>query len=369
MIEKNEYGIARWRINSEEERRLAQLADASVEGRSAYVAYYRENDTEYYEAGLPFIDRVLDRFGVHSVGEERRELIEDMIYSLHRFGFAFEEYFLLDLGGKSVEEREEYISDKVRYEYYARLNTSDGRRLLNDKAATLRRLGRYVGRDFLEVASGGGAQRDAIARFLSEHGDVVVKPLSECCGRGVSLFKEGEADADSILAALSTSGAVIEERIVQSPEMAAFHPESLNTVRMPCVMCRDGVHVITPFFRMGRGESVVDNAGAGGIFANVEAATGVLSTDGFDENGVRYPLHPDTGIAIKDARLPDWAGALHLVDELMLLVPENRYVGWDIAHTDGGWIVVEGNARGQFVMQFADKVGLRKEFERLIEFE
>lgn len=159
MIEKNEYGIARWKIDSEEERRLAALADGSPEARSAYVAYYRDNDAEYYEAGLPFIDRVLERFGVAAEGRERRAIVEDMIYSLHRFGFAFEEYFLLGLESKSVKEREEYISDKVRYEYYARLNTPEGRRLLNDKGATLERLKSHVRRDFLVIASGGGCSK------------------------------------------------------------------------------------------------------------------------------------------------------------------------------------------------------------------
>lgn len=196
----------------------------------------------------------------------------------------------------------------------------------------------------------------------------MLKPLSECCGRGVTLIRKGCVDAGALLSAVPEGGALIEERIPQSAETAAFHPESLNTVRVPCVMCRDGVHVITPFFRMGRGTSVVDNAGAGGIFANVDAATGVLSTDGFDEDGGRYPLHPDTGIAIKGSCLPDWEGALDLVERLMRLVPECRYVGWDLAYTDDGWDVVEGNAQGQFVMQFADKVGLRKRFEDLIEF-
>lgn len=194
-----------------------------------------------------------------------------------------------------------------------------------------------------------------------------MKPLSECCGSGVELVRKGQTDASGLLARLPEGGAVVEERILQSSEMAAFHPESLNTVRVPCVMCRDSVHVVTPFFRMGRGDSVVDNAGAGGIFASVDAATGMVTTDGFDEDGRSYPFHPDTGVAVRGSRLPDWEGALDLVTKLMRLVPEDRYVGWDLAHTDKGWDVVEGNAQGQFVMQFADKIGLRKQFEELIE--
>ena len=33
-----------------------------------------------------------------------------------------------------------------------------------------------------------------------------------------------------------------------------------------------------------------------------------------------------------------------------MVVKDNHYVGWDFAHTDNGWVIVEGNPRGQIIM-------------------
>ena len=156
--------------------------------------------------------------------------------------------------------------------------------------------------------------------------------------------------------------------LFRSPEMAAFHPESINSARIPCIACNDGLHFLTSLFRMGKGSSVVDNAGAGGVFAAVDPTTGTVTTDGVDEAGGSYIKHPDTGLAIKGFTLPEWGDAIKLVTKLMPLIPECRYIAWDFAHTVDGWTVVEANAYGGFAaVQIADGIGLRKEVERLIE--
>ena len=192
--------------------------------------------------------------------------------------------------------------------------------------------------------------------------------MCELKGRGVFLVKDGEMTATELLAKLPEGDSIIEECIYQTPEVAAFHPESVNTVRIPCIACKDGLHFLTSLFRMGKGSSVVDNAGAGGVFAAVDSTTGTVTTDGVDESGGTYIKHPDTGLTIKGFTLPEWNGAIELITELMPIIPECRYIAWDFAHTVGGWAIVEANAYGGFAaVQNADGIGLRKEVERLIE--
>lgn len=78
--------------------------------------------------------------------------------------------------------------------------------------------------------------------------------------------------------------------------MAALNESSCNTVRYLSFLNKSGFFAITPFLRTGRKGSVVDNAGAGGIFANVDVKTGVVYTNGIDELGNEYECHPDSGI-------------------------------------------------------------------------
>ena len=75
--------------------------------------------------------------------------------------------------------------------------------------------------------------------------------------------------------------------------MAVLHKESVNTLRIHTI-CFDGdVTVFHPYIRIGRGKSVVDNAGSGGVFTSCNPETGEVLTV-VDEYGNIYTNRPDT---------------------------------------------------------------------------
>lgn len=65
-------------------------------------------------------------------------------------------------------------------------------------------------------------------------------------------------------------------------------------------------------------------------------------------------------------KLPRWDEAVSLVKEAAQVVPDNRYCSWDLALTEKGWVVVEVNARGQFIWQYATKIGFRDEINKML---
>ena len=69
---------------------------------------------------------------------------------------------------------------------------------------------------------------------------------------------------------------------------------------------------------------------------------------------------------ILGAQLPDWQQAVALVKALADRIPSMKYIGWDLAHTEDGWVVVEANGSGQFVSQIADRTGHKNELLQLM---
>jgi len=67
------------------------------------------------------------------------------------------------------------------------------------------------------------------------------------------------------------------------------------------------------------------------------------------ENGRSTMFHPDSGCQILGMRLPRWEELRALGLALAERMPEQKYISWDFALTDNGWVVVEGNCAGQFV--------------------
>ena len=110
----------------------------------------------------------------------------------------------------------------------------------------------------------------------------------------------------------------------------------------------------------------MDNAGAGGIVAPIDLESGIISGVGRRENGQTFVFHPDTHEQIVGARMPEWRQLRALVRELAAVVSEQRYVGWDIARSTAGWVLVEANERAQMIgYQLCAGHGIRKKIEKI----
>ena len=57
-----------------------------------------------------------------------------------------------------------------------------------------------------------------------------------------------------------------------------------------------------------------------------------------------------------------WQDTVHLAKTLALIRPQNRCIGWDIAATPDGWVMIEANIHGQFIgQQMVDRRGKCRE--------
>ena len=138
---------------------------------------------------------------------------------------------------------------------------------------------------------------------------------------------------------------LVEEYIYQHPDMAKFHPGSLNTLRVNTFNDLSGNLVIKAVsLKTGRGTSCCDNMAAGGVWAPVDIYTGTVIGDGIDKTCHRYEKHPDTGTVFKGFVIPEFAKLMNKVEEYVGLFGNLHFVGWDIAVKENGDIeLIEAN--------------------------
>jgi len=159
----------------------------------------------------------------------------------------------------------------------------------------------------------------------------------------------GEAELREHLAKSSLGGdLLVQPRLVNHPALSDLANGVLSTVRLvTCRDERDGYEPTHAILRMARGtEATVDNYHAGGIAASVDIATGVLAaaTDmGANAATGWCPTHPDTGAPIEGRTLPFWSETLALARHAHAAFPFCTVIGWDIAITADGPVVIEGN--------------------------
>lgn len=309
------------------------------------------------------MNRVITQFEPDISEEERAKIILDMTEMAKKYRFSPEEYYQYRFKEKTEEVRKEFISDLNRIDYCDMVNDTKNLSIFNNKLKTYKVFGKFYKRDLCGVTS--KRQKKAFAEFLEKHDRFIVKPFSGSCGQGVRIVDLSEvADreklVDTLLKEYGKGGFIAEELICQSSEFAKFHPASVNTLRVSTVLYKEGIEVMGAFMRTGRGGSVVDNCFAGGVFGIIEPETGKIIAVG-DEFGKNYIAHPDTNEVMLGYVVPYWKEALEFIDGLARTVKGTNYCGWDIAHTDKGWVLVEANSRGQFVWQMPTDKGTLKE--------
>lgn len=263
------------------------------------------------------------------------------------YGSFVKEFFMYDFIHLNDSGRREYITEINRYRLYPKFNGSKKRIEMQSKYKAYKAFRPYYQREAMYI--GQDTDYNDLASFFASRETAVLKPDMAGCGKGVEMicladFANRNEMYDYIL---SHRHSILEEQIIQTGFMNQIHPQSVNTVRVYACRLKDGIRIFGSHMRVGLGDSIVDNAAAGGIIISVNN-DGVVWTSGVDEFGNIYIEHPDTHVFIPGRKMPEWEKALQLINELMAVYPDIRYVGWDLAYTEKGWIVVEANDNGQF---------------------
>ncbi|MFL6592990.1 MAG: sugar-transfer associated ATP-grasp domain-containing protein [Luteimonas sp.] len=138
---------------------------------------------------------------------------------------------------------------------------------------------------------------------------------------------------------------LFQQRIVQHPALAALHPASVNTLRLISFCNAGRATVAFGALRVGTGSSNVDNWAAGGIIIGIDLERGELRDDGFFKPGYggRVRAHPDSGIRFEGFQIPQFDRAMTLVTRLHEFIPQVHSVGWDVAISAEGPVIIEGN--------------------------
>ncbi|MEI6437319.1 MAG: sugar-transfer associated ATP-grasp domain-containing protein [Candidatus Omnitrophota bacterium] len=139
---------------------------------------------------------------------------------------------------------------------------------------------------------------------------------------------------------------LLQRRLVNSPEIVAFSTGALCTFRVITYLTPDGkAALFAAGLKMPIGKTDVDNVSyLGGIAAGVDLEEGVLRT----ARGTKYgatlmEVHPDTKARIAGHRLACWQEIVSISKKAQESFSGFWSVGWDIAMTKDGPVIIEGN--------------------------
>ena len=311
-------------------------------------------------------------------GKNKAAVLLDMCWCGLRYQAGYTDYELFAMERANARQRRTYVTRGVNDKLVKRFNDAGSRHIFVNKDEFNEIFSEFLHRDWMKIRYPSeegydeAAEAEKLARFCEGKDEIVAKPRDGMCGKGVEMIKPSDySGALSLYQYLqSISAGIIEEKIIQHPVMNRLYPNSINTLRTVTINNGGDISVVVVLCRVGNGGRV-DNFLNGGVMTRVSVETGELLYDAVDAQNVVYSKHPITGAVFKGFQIPMWDACKKMACEAAAVLPQVGYVGWDIAVTPDGPVLVEGNEfPGHCLYQLPphtpDNFGLLPLFEKAI---
>lgn len=274
----------------------------------------------------------------------------DSVWSLLRYGCTVTEYVQCGFYKMRSFERIRIVTFP-KFRKLVKLNDPKYIPILRDKDKFNSFFAPFVHRDWLASSK---MTFDEFTSFCQKHSQIVLKPLDGTEGHGVSIITPPSKENDKLQALfnkLCNQNILIEERIQQHPRMV-FSNSSVNTIRVMTIMDKN-THDVVVFrtdLRAGIGNSVIDNFNNGGCAYQIDIETGRIISFGsrYGKGNEHILFHPGTSTCMLGYQIPNWQQVIDSCKEAHKMLPQCRYISWDVAITEDDIELIEGNHDGDY---------------------
>lgn len=158
------------------------------------------------------------------------------------------------------------------------------------------------------------------------------------------------------------SGYILQKRVLPHATIRAMCGPRLATVRIMTVNSKAGPEIIRAAWKIPAGANAADNFWRpGNMLGTIDIESGritrVVRGSGIAQEQVE--VHSDSGMRMIDFELPMWAEAKDLTLRAMKTFSSMGIIGWDVALTDAGPVIVEPNESPDYILpQLADRRGI-----------
>lgn len=263
------------------------------------------------------------------------------------YGFNTSEYMTFEVYKMNHWEKNTFNSSARSIKIVHQMNPGENgkRTLLDNKCAFNKAFGKFIHRAWLYAPD---TSDDDIHAFLEQHDYIIIKPVGMSRGAGVQkiICDEAQKCLGEFIKEVKKEKMLLEECVVQHHKMAAINESSVNTIRVNTLRDRNGqVQFIAANLRGGAQGSILDNLHAGGAQYPVDIETGIIIRGGVRYDGEKNILfHPGSGLKMIGMEIPFWGKLKEMILEAGTMTGDIRYVGWDVAITEDGCELIEGNS-------------------------
>lgn len=285
-------------------------------------------------------------------------------------GIGYVDYLKGNYINLSNEEKKDYLTKRNYVKLVKYLNKRGYQMIFHDKVVFNRIFKDYIGRDFIDIREVG---YKGFKKFVTGKENVFAKKHNSFGGDGVKKVNLAGEDLKVLFNQLyNNKQYLIEDTLIQNEYLDWINPKAVNNVRLVTLLKDGEAYVVFKTLRINAGSEEVISCHD--IYMTLDDEGNILGNVVDDECNI-YKKHPVTGFKFKGAKIPHMDKALELVKSAAKLVPEMRWIGWDVAITEDGAAIIEGNNYPSFglhqfyLLNDGEEVGKYKRIKEILKDE
>lgn len=254
-------------------------------------------------------------------------------------GSGLSDYINFKFYKKSWKERKQYVTIGYQADFYKK-GGLDPDKLLNNKINFLKNNPDLTKRDYYSTDLG----IENLKAFLKKHPNFVIKPINGLGGTDVKKMEVSEIeDLEEFNNYLDEKNMFLEELIIQNKEWGKISPKSINTIRVMTSNVNGNVEIFCMIARIGNSINLQDNFHQGGSGVLVDTEKGILVGNAINKDMEKFEVHPVSKIKFDGFKIPYFDEIIELCKKAALKFPKTIVIGWDVAITEKGPLIIEGN--------------------------
>jgi len=293
-----------------------------------------------------------------------------IIYNSLKYNVSILEYFQFGFYNSKTSNKKNWAGTGYMYEYQLIMNPKDKRSILEDKIQFHKLYKKYIKRfsaDLRSIKSDSNILENILQKT---NGKIVLKLSTGQVGKEVKIFDAKSFEPMELIKKMESEGYdLIEEYIDQHSKMSELSSSGVNTVRIITqLFSNNQVDILGARLRITV-NSPVDNMAAGNLAAPIDINSGQINgpavySDITKDDEIKHPV---TGVTIPCFAIPYWNETVQMAKDSALAFPQNKSIGWDIAITDNGPELVEGNHNWcKLLWQLPVKKGLKPVLDKYL---
>ena len=278
---------------------------------------------------------------IHKITKKSRIFIFfDIIRTVIKYGNGYMDYFEFEFYLLNDEERQTYITAYINNSIVKKYNDKEEMIKFDDKITFNNMYKKYLKRDFIDLNN---SSIDDFKSFLKKHNKIICKLRDGTGGKGIKVIDiNKDTNVEELYNTLKNDNLIlVEEYLVQHEKMNKLYDQSVNTLRVITFLDKNGVHILKTILKIGNGGHV-DNFSSGGMYTFVDE-NGRVFVPAIDEKGNIFETHPISKTKIVGFEVPMYKEIVKLISEVGKVNDKVRYIGWDIAISKNGPVLIEGN--------------------------